>query len=275
MRICASLPSHERSIATSSTSRPPVRLSRSRILGHRSPPQQACYPEAARRDVQPFIPVGATSALDVGCGPGGFGQTLRQELGPAARIVGVEPTTAATTARQDHGYDEVLEGYFPEVLQDRPETYDLICFNDVLEHMVDPWVMLRQSTQWLAPGGHVLALIPSIQFAPVVWRLMRGHWDYTDTGTLDRTHVRFFTRKTMIELSLDAGIAVDLCVGVNPIDEIWRSDGLWPRRMLKTILLQAIGDSRFCHFVVRGHIVGRSQRANSPVVAGRKSSQSW
>ncbi len=219
------------------------------------PPQQDCYPEVARRDVQPFIPVGAARALDVGCGPGGFGRTLRNELGPTARIVGVEATAAASTAREAHGYDEVLQGYFPDILEDRPETFDLICFNDVLEHMVDPWVMLKQSTHWLAPGGHVLALIPNIQFAPVVWRLLRGHWDYTDTGTLDRTHVRFFTRRTMIQLFMNAGFTVDVCVGVNPLDEIWRSDGLWPRRMAKTILLPVIGDSRFCHFVIRGQAI--------------------
>lgn len=215
------------------------------------PLQQDCYPEVARMDVQPYIPAGATSALDVGCGPGGFGPTLRAQLGETARIVGLEPTEAVESARRGHGYDEVVQGYFPSALEGRDDTFDLICFNDVLEHMIDPWTILRESAQWLSPGGCVLALIPSIQFAPVVWDLLRGRWNYTDTGTLDRTHVRFFTRSSMVEMFEQAGFQVDVCAGANPIDEIWLSDGLWPRRQVKRALLPVIGDGRYCHFVIR------------------------
>src|SRR5918994_7777973 len=55
-----------------------------------SPPQQDVYPDTGRDDIAPFIPVDARSALEVGCGRGGFGRTLRSRLGPEARLVAVE-----------------------------------------------------------------------------------------------------------------------------------------------------------------------------------------
>ncbi len=215
------------------------------------PPQQDLYPEVSREDVRPFIPRGAGSVLDVGCGPGGFGPTVRSVLGPTARLVGVEAVlTQASIARAGHGYDEVVDGYFPEALGDRSERFDLICFNDVLEHVVDPWSLLRATREWIAPSGHVLAAIPSIQFAPVVWRLVRGRWDYVDVGTLDRTHLRFFTRATMLEMFEQNGYRVVSCEGTNPIDDAWRALPFSARRLAKTALLPFLGDARFIHFVV-------------------------
>src|SRR3954469_21773658 len=94
------------------------------------PPQQDLYPEVLREDVRPYLPRDARSVLDVGCGPGGFGKTLRSVLGPDARIVGVEAVPSqAAVAREGHGYDEVVDGYFPEALGDRPERFNLVCYN--------------------------------------------------------------------------------------------------------------------------------------------------
>jgi 2-polyprenyl-3-methyl-5-hydroxy-6-metoxy-1,4-benzoquinol methylase len=143
-----------------------------------------------------------------------------------------------------------VNGYFPEALGDHPERFDLVCFNDVLEHIIDPWSLLRATRECVAPGGHVLAAIPSIQFAPIVWRLVRGRWDYLDVGTLDRTHLRFFTRATMVEMFEQTGYRVVSCEGANSIDHAWRSQPLSARRLLKTALLPFLGDSRFVHFIV-------------------------
>jgi 2-polyprenyl-3-methyl-5-hydroxy-6-metoxy-1,4-benzoquinol methylase len=215
------------------------------------PPQQDLYPEVSRDDVRPFVPRDARSVLDVGCGPGGFGPTVRSILGADVRLVGVEAVPGqAARARDHHGYDEVVDGYFPEALGGRSERFDLICFNDVLEHIVDPWSLVRLTRDWVEPGGHVLAAIPSIQFAPIVWQLARGRWDYRDAGTLDRTHLRFFTRATMVEMFEQSGYRVVSCEGANPVDDAWRSEPWSGRRLVKTAMLPLLGDSRFVHFVV-------------------------
>ncbi len=215
------------------------------------PPQQDLYPEDSRGELRPFIPRRARSVLDVGCGPGGFGVTLRSVLGPEARLVGIDAVPSqAAVARAGHGYDEVVDGYFPEALGLQTEQFDLVCFNDVLEHMVDPWRLLASAREWVAPGGHVLAAIPSIQFAPVVLQLIRGRWDYHDAGTLDRTHLRFFTRATMIEMFEQAGYRVTRCQGVNDVAAEWLSDPRHVRRVAKRLVVPLLRDARYMQFVI-------------------------
>jgi hypothetical protein len=93
-----------------------------------------------------------------------------------------------------------------------------------------------------------VAAIPSIQYAPVTIALLRGRWDYTDDGTLDRTHVRFFTRRTMVEMFEGAGLEVAVCEGVNSVyDERWNR-----RSPLRRAWTAIIPDSTWVHFVVVG-----------------------
>lgn len=223
--------------------------------------QQGIYADQPRDDLLPWVPREATSALDVGCGKGGFGLTLRQALGDHARLVGVEAVrTQADIARSGHGFDEVHTGYFPEVLAASDERFDLVSFNDVLEHLYDPWDILSQVHGRLTPNGRVLATIPSIQYAPVVWQLLRGRWDYTDYGTLDRTHVRFFTKATMIELFHKSGFEVETCVGINNVVDLdpraWRGRRRYARHLL--------GDGQWLQFVVIGRPVPSARRVWMP-----------
>lgn len=225
--------------------------------------QQGIYADQRRPEVRPYIPRDLRAggdpsirrALDVGCGKGGFGLDLREALGPAARIVGVEAVAEqAAIAAVDHGFDEVVQGYFPEAIAGRAERFDLVSFNDVLEHLYDPWAALEAVHEVLADGGRVLATVPNVQFAPVVWSLLRGRWDYQDYGVLDRTHVRFFTRATLRELFLTCGFRVESCVGVNNV-----ADQLgWGRR--RTRLRHALGTAQWMQFVVVASVAPSRRR---------------
>jgi 2-polyprenyl-3-methyl-5-hydroxy-6-metoxy-1,4-benzoquinol methylase len=179
-------------------------------------PQQSLYPEDRRVEVLPFIPKSALRALDVGCGRGGFGHTLREALPSGAHVVGMDAVQENVVAARNTGaYDSVSHGFFPEDVPAVAGGYDLIAFLDVLEHMLDPWGALTSSRDVLAPGGKVVAAIPSIQVWTLIRSLVRGRWDYTETGTLDRTHVRFFTKATMVEMFEGSGFAVESCQGIN------------------------------------------------------------
>ncbi|MFV0463473.1 MAG: class I SAM-dependent methyltransferase [Nostocoides sp.] len=207
--------------------------------------QQAVYVDNPRGDVRPFIDASARSVLDVGCGRGGFGRTLREVLGPSAHIVGVEAVMVqAERARESGAFSEVRTGYFPEALGESDERFDQVFFNDVLEHIYDPWALLREIPRHLAPNGQVVAVIPNIQYWPVIWELVKGRWDYADAGTLDRTHVRFFTRATMIEAFVDAGFEVLRC---EPANRYFGGQfSKYPLRALKPVL----GNWQWLHFVV-------------------------
>jgi SAM-dependent methyltransferase len=168
-----------------------------------------------RHEMVPFIPAPATSVLDVGCSRGRFGALLRQAA-PDRRIVGIEPDSQAVTEAARH-YDEVICGIFPD---DMPvdATFDCIVFNDVIEHVVDPWTMLRNAARHLAPDGRIVASIPNIRYYIVVRDLLlRGRWQYADWGVLDRTHLRFFTRESIEQLFPDCGYAVEQLTPINPI----------------------------------------------------------
>ncbi|REF30387.1 class I SAM-dependent methyltransferase [Calidifontibacter indicus] len=228
-----------------------------------SPAQQDVYGFNTRPDVVPSIPVHARSALDVGCSEGGFGRTLRQVLGPDAHLVGVDAVPAnVAAARANIDFDEVVEGYFPDAMAGRPETFDIVSFNDVLEHIVDPWATLEAVKGWLSPSGVVLAAIPNVQWLPVVIGLVMGRWDYEETGILDRTHVRFFTRKTIMDMFAGCGYEVLECRGANDVSEYFASDPVRWRRSIKQFAGRLSGDRRYMHFIVvaRPVIAGPSPR---------------
>lgn len=220
------------------------------------PPQQSVYGDDSRSEVGPMIPTGAHNVLDVGCGRGGFGRTLRTVLGTDAVILGVDAVEDnVASARVGHGYDDVLHGYFPEVLPRGLRQFDLITFLDVLEHMLDPWSTLAHAHSMLTPGGRVVAAIPSIQVYTLIRSLLKGRWDYTDMGTLDRTHVRFFTRSTMVEMFEGAGFVVEECRGVNSQKASLRPiRGVLNRRSLVDMkwLPLMLPDSQWLQFVVVG-----------------------
>ena len=96
----------------------------------------------------------------------------------------------------------------------RGRLFDVLLFGDVLEHMVDPLRILSSLAMRLKPNGYVVASIPNIGHASARLHLLSGHFDYQNVGLLDRTHVRFFTRKTMHDLFANAGLSIEKCVRI-------------------------------------------------------------
>ena len=191
----------------------------------------------SRREMLPFIPAGVSTILDVGCSRGLFGAELRR-ADPAWKLYGIEADPVTAREAEAH-YDRVTCGYFPDDL-DVGETFDCIVFNDVLEHVVDPWATLDRAREHLATGGHVVASIPNVRHVIVVRDLLlRGRWDYADWGVLDRTHLRFFTRSSIEALFASAGMEIERLTPINPI-------GL--RRA--SLLVGRFRDMRFTQFAV-------------------------
>lgn len=88
------------------------------------------------------------------------------------------------------------------------EPFDVILFSDMLEHLSDPGDVLERHLALLAPGGHVVISLPNVAIWNVRMGLFFGLFQYTDTGTLDRTHLRFFTRRSLRQFVADAGLAI-------------------------------------------------------------------
>ena len=208
-----------------------------------SAPPQSAYALKGRPEVVPFVPPDVRSILDVGCASGGFGHHFRAERPQISRLVGVEPLEAEAALARDASYDEVHVGYFPEALPGDCEPFHCVVLNDVLEHMTDPWGSLTAVRDVLRPTGWVVASIPSIQYLPISLRVVRGQWTYTDEGTLDRTHLRFFTRSTMHEMFEDAGFEVVRLEGINSFATAH------PRRAVR-VLSPMLGHGQWLQFGV-------------------------
>ena len=199
------------------------------VSGH-SPP--AAYYSHTRAELLPFIPPGVQTVLDLGCGDGAFGQLLRRQRG--CRVTGVEPCPAAfaVAAARLHSAHLASAETFLAVCADR---FDLICCNDLLEHLVDPWAQLRACRRLLDPaGGFVLASVPNIRFYFALKEIiLHADFPYQPAGTFDRTHLRFFTRKSLRRLFAESGYAVTCCQGINQL----RSRRFaWPNRLLFGLL---------------------------------------
>jgi len=190
--------------------------------------------DAERREVLPFIPASARSILDVGCGAGVFGALLRAAR-PELRLVGLDPKPPRP---QDvPPYDDRLTGLFPSDLPD--EQFDCIVFNDVLEHMVDPWQALRAAHRSLTPNGTVVASIPNVRNIPhvVAPLLLRGRWTYRDNGILNVEHLRFFTRATITEMFVGCGYSVEQLEPINRVEAgRWATLNRWLAGRLDDLL---------------------------------------
>lgn len=160
-----------------------------------------------RPEVANLVPGSARFVLDVGCGAGGLGRALKS-MRPGIQVRGIEIVSEqAMLARAV--LDDVFIGSADDPMPPDWPMPDCIVFADVLEHLVDPWSTLRSFRTRLAPGGTIVISLPNVAHWSVVRDLLAGRWEYRDAGLLDRTHLRFFTTRSAIELVEQAGFRVE------------------------------------------------------------------
>jgi 2-polyprenyl-3-methyl-5-hydroxy-6-metoxy-1,4-benzoquinol methylase len=174
------------------------------------------YYQNTREEMLAYVPSSAGRVLEVGCGEGGFGSRLKELRG--CEVWGVE-VDAAAAARASLRLDRVICGDVGQLMSKVPEHhFDAIVFNDVLEHLVDPWAVVRVARSRLDDGGVVVSSIPNIRHYPTMARLLlRKAWEYEDSGILDRTHLRFFTEKSVRLMYERLGYDILRHEGVNPV----------------------------------------------------------
>ncbi|GGU27249.1 class I SAM-dependent methyltransferase [Nocardioides albus] len=146
--------------------------------------------------------------LDVGCWTGEVGRILTER---GCTVTGIELDREAASLAE-----KVLEKVYVADLDATPLTeivepgsFDVVIFADVLEHLSDPRAALEQARDLLAPGGRVVISIPNVAHGSVRLALLQGRWQTTDTGLLDRTHIKFYSREGLLSLFAEAGYAIE------------------------------------------------------------------
>lgn len=162
--------------------------------------------------------------LDLGTGGGALGRHLHESKG--CRVDGVT-LSAAERDEALSAYDrlEVLDLEDPawaERFADR--QYDVVICADVLEHLREPEQVLRACRRLLRPDGWLLVSIPNVAYAGMIVELMHGEWRYGREGLLDRTHLRFYTRRSFTRLLEGEGWRVER---VEPIELTWYYTEFW------------------------------------------------
>jgi SAM-dependent methyltransferase len=134
--------------------------------------------------------------LDIGCG---FATTSHEIQKLGNRVTGIDSSAAALTkAAQRVGRvlnaDIVNADSVHQVIGS--DQFDVLIFADVLEHLPWPQIVLREYMRYLRPGGTVIVSLPNVGLWAVRLSMLAGRFEYADTGVMDRTHLRFFTRRS-------------------------------------------------------------------------------
>jgi len=204
--------------------------------------QPRAYYSNVRKDMLKYIPETVHRTLEFGCGHGGFSTLLKEKFGAETWAVEKDPASAKKAAEK---LDKVISGDAADFVDELPDGYfDCMMFFDVLEHLPDPYSLLCSLKPKLAPGGLIVASIPNIRYYRTLKDLViHGNWDYKDHGPLDKTHLRFFTFKSIAKTFKGLGFDIIRLEGIHPTSSR-------TYKVLNTLLLGLLFDVRYKQFAV-------------------------
>ena len=168
----------------------------------------------------PFVPERRRRVLEIGCGAGVFSSSLTN----VEETWGVEPSDAARDAATR--LHRVIQGTFEDAASALPRGYfDLVICNDVIEHMTDHDAFLDRIRDHIAPDGVLVGSIPNIRYHETLFEILIARdWEYRDSGVLDRTHLRFFTERSLRRAFGRHRYEIEMFRGINGGFRLMRHD---------------------------------------------------
>lgn len=170
------------------------------------------YHSQARKEMAQFLPEKYSRVLEIGCGTANFKKNLKP-----CEYWGVEPNPEAAEAAATNSDNKILIGTYEQISNALPENYfDLVICNDVIEHMPDHDHFLQQIQKHMTPDGAIIGSIPNIRYFTSIFEIIfLKDFHYRESDIFDRTHQRFFTKKSIARSLLAAGLRIEKLQGIN------------------------------------------------------------
>ena len=191
------------------------------------------------------MPADAKVILEVGCGAGGFSSQFMKE---GVEVWGIEPFKEVADQAKSK-LTKVICDYVENAISQLPDNYfDAIIFNDVLEHLIHPGQVINDLKVKLSKEGCIVASIPNVRYVKNLHHVLVGRdWKYVDSGILDYTHYRFFTKKSIRRMFDESGYNLDKLQGIRPTKvERFRLFNMY----LSLVLMTNQSDARYPQFAV-------------------------
>ncbi len=200
------------------------------------------YFSQARTEMHKYLPNTATKVLDVGCGEGRFLAEYHNsdKIEKWGMEIDIDSAKIAESKYHQVFVGDVLSNF--DCLPD--DYFDCIVFNDILEHLVNPEEVLKLSKEKLSQNGCIIASIPNVRYITNLINLnLKKNWEYEDFGILDRTHLRFFTKNSIINMFQRLKYQILTLEGINPINDIRFS-------LLNLLSLGYLTDTKYLQYAV-------------------------
>ncbi len=200
------------------------------------------YYSNERPDMLKYIPSEARKILEFGCGQGNFSKLLMDK--PEVETWGIEINPDAARKAEEN-LTKVIFTDALDALPEIPDNYfDCVIFFDILEHLADPYTLLSQVKEKLTKNGLIVASVPNVRYyRTFVKYVFGGNWEYKSHGILDKTHLRFFTYKSICNMFKSIEFEIIKIVGIHPTS----SKNF---RLINTMLLNSFSDLRYKHYAV-------------------------
>ncbi len=202
------------------------------------------YYQSDRPEMAGFLPEKYSHVLEIGCGEGCF----TRHLAASCEVWGVEMHNGAAAEAAEKMF-KVIPGDYRQVAGQLPDRYfDLVVCNDVIEHMHDHDWCLESIKTKMAPGASLVGSIPNVRYFPLLFQLLiRKDWNYEEAGILDRTHLRFFTEKSLKRTLNQHGFVIEKFRGMrSPVREPLSLKTIMASIMIWAIIVASLG---FCRDV--------------------------
>ena len=161
------------------------------------------YSNKGNAQIIQFINAEDRLILDVCCGAGDTGKLIRATY-PETEVIGITCSQAEYAQANQNLNSCICMNIEQDTLPDQYQnSFDVILFSHVLEHLIDPTETIRKLLPYLKQNGKIIIALPNIANWRERWKLTLGKFEYTDSGVMDKTHLHFYTFYTAPKYLID------------------------------------------------------------------------